>query len=411
VTRAADPSAQDVRLHGRLVLLFAVACGASAANIYYAQPLLSTIARALHTGEGTAGLVVTTAQVGYAAGLLLIVPLGDLAERRPLIVRLLLMCALALAVCAAAPSIAVLAAAAGVVGVTSVVAQVLVPFAGDLASDHERGRLVGMVMSGLLIGILVARTVSGVVAELAGWRAPYVLGALGMVALAAALHRALPDVRPRTAASYRQVLRSVPTLVREEPVLRRRMAYGALGMVAFSVLWTSLTFVLSGPPYGYGEAAIGLFGLAGLAGAGAAQGAGRFADRGLGHAATGFFLLAIAGGWGLCALGRSSLAALIVGIVLIDAGVQGQHITNQSTIYTLRPEARSRLTMAYMTGNFVCGAIGSALAAAAWTAGGWNEVVLLGAGIGALGLLVWGHEQLGRRARAGRESASRVPAG
>jgi predicted MFS family arabinose efflux permease len=411
VTRAARPPADEVRLHGRLVLLFAIACGASAASIYYAQPLLSTIAHALHTGEGTTGLVITTAQIGFATGVMLIVPLGDLAERRPLVVRLLLACALALAVCAAAPSVAVLAAAAAAVGLTSVVAQVLVPFAGDLASDHERGRVVGTVMSGLLIGILVARTVSGLVAEVGGWRAPYVLGALGMVALAAALHRALPDVQPRTTAGYWQVLASVPALVREEPILRRRMAYGALGMAAFSVLWTALTFLLSGPPYQYGEATIGLFGLAGLAGAGAAQGAGRIADRGRGHAATAIFWLVIAGGWGLCALGRGSLLALIVGIVLIDAGVQGQHITNQSTIYSLRPGARSRLTMVYMTGNFIAGAIGTALAAAAWTAGGWKEVAALGAGIGTLGLLVWGHEHLGRRARLSRESASRAPAG
>jgi predicted MFS family arabinose efflux permease len=386
-------------LDRRLVLLLAVACGAAVANLYYAQPLLDVIARDLGVSPGTAGLVVTSSQVGYAAGLLLLVPLGDLLDRRKMIARLLLLCAVGLGVAAAAPSFGVLAAAIGVIGVTSVVAQVLVPLAGSMAPEHERGKVVGDVMSGLLLGILLARTAAGLIAEVGGWRTVYVVGAVLMVVLAVVLARALPPTPPVTDLRYRDLLRSVGALVRDEPVLRRRMVYGAAGMASFSVLWTAIAFLLSDDPYNYSEGTIGLFGLAGLMGAGAAQGAGRLNDRGHGHAATGVFLLIIAAAWGLIALGASSLAALIVGIVLLDLGIQGQHILNQSTIYTLDAEARSRLTTAYMTSNFTWAALGSAGASWAWSAGGWGAVSALGVGLSLIALAAWGleHVQTGGR--------------
>lgn len=373
--------------------LLAVASGAAVANLYYAQPLLDTIAAKLGTSPGLAGLVVTASQIGYAAGLLLLVPLGDLVERRALVVRMLLVCAAALGVCALAPGFGVLALGIAVVGTTSVVAQVLVPFAGDLAADDERGKVVGTIMSGLLIGILLARTLSGFVAELAGWRAVYALAAVVMLLLSAALWRALPVIAARATTPYGALLRSIGTLIREEPVLRRRMAYGMLGMMSFTLVWTALTFLLSSAPYGYSEGKIGLFGLAGLIGALAAQGAGRLWDRGLGSAATGGFWLLILLGWLLCDVGGSSLIALIAGLLVLDAGVQGQHITNQSTIYSLRPEARSRLTTAYMTGNFSAAAIGSALASALWGAGGWSAISLVGVATAVLALALWAWER------------------
>lgn len=395
-------------LDRRLVLLLAVASGAAVANLYYAQPLLDTIAAKLGTSPGVAGLVVTASQVGYAAGLLLIVPLGDLVERRALVVRMLLVCAAGLAVCAAAPAFGVLALGIAVVGVTSVVAQVLVPFASDLAADDERGTVVGTIMSGLLIGILAARTLSGVIAELAGWRTVYALAAAAMLLLALALRRALPVIAARAATPYRELLRSVATLVRQEPVLRRRMAYGMLGMMSFTLVWTALTFLLSDAPYGYSEGTIGIFGLAGLIGAMTAQGAGRLFDRGLGAAATvGFWLLVLAG-WVLCDLGGTSLVALVAGLLVLDAGVQGQHITNQSTIYALRPEARSRLTTAYMTGNFCAAAIGSATASALWGAGGWDAISGVGLATAVLALALWAWERRPavRAAAAGAAAAA-----
>jgi predicted MFS family arabinose efflux permease len=377
-----------VAVSSRLVVLLAVACGATVANLYYAQPLLDTIARALGTSSGTAGLLVTATQAGYVTGLLFIVPLGDLLQRRKLVSRLLLLDAVALAGAAAAPSLGVLAAALALVGVTSVAAQVLVPFASALAAEDERGRVVGRVMSGLLLGILLARTVSGLVASIGGWRLIYALAAAAMLILAVVLRRALPAVEPPERIAYPRLLGSVVELVREEPLLRHRMALGFLGMASFSGLWTSISFLLAGPPYGYGEAVIGLFSLAGLAGAGVASLAGRLADRGHAVAGTRSAAVAVLAGWGLLALGDSSLAALIAGIVVLDLGIQANQILNQSVIFRLRPEARSRLNTAYMTCYFAGAVSGSAGASLAWERGGWGAVSAAGGAVSALGVLL-----------------------
>jgi predicted MFS family arabinose efflux permease len=381
-------------LPSSLVLLMAVTCGAAVANLYYAQPLLNTIAHDFSVSDGTAGLLVTASQVGYAAGLILLVPLGDLLERRRLITSVLLVTALALLATALAPDFSLLAAALLVVGVTSVVAQIVVPLASTLAPEHERGRVVGKVMSGLLIGILIARTASGVIAELGGWRLVFAISAALMVALSAVLRRSLPQVRPSTDLSYPALLRSVARLVREQPVLRMRMAYGALGMAQFSVLWTTIAFLLGGHPYNYGEASIGLFGLVGLAGALAAQFAGRMADRGHHHLSTGLFFSTMLLSWGAIAAGKTSLAALIVGIAVFDLGVQGAQITNQTVIYALAPQARSRLTTAYMTTVFASAAAFSAIASAVYDAAGWDAVSALGGGLAAAGVMLWAFEQL-----------------
>jgi predicted MFS family arabinose efflux permease len=392
-------------LSSRLVLLMAVACGAAVANLYYAQPLLSTIAHDFHVSDGTAGLLVTASQVGYAAGLVLLVPLGDLLERRRLITGILLVTALALAATAAAPTLTLLAVALLVVGVTSVVAQILVPLSSALAAESERGRVVGKVMSGLLIGILVARTASGLLAGLGGWRLVFGISAAVMLALSAVLRRALPRVRPTTTLSYPALLRSVGRLIAEQPTLRVRMFYGALGMGQFSVLWTTIAFLLAGRPYHYGDATIGLFGLAGLGGALAAQGAGRIADRGRHHVSTGVCFALMLLSWGAIAAGKSSIAALIVGIVVLDLGIQGAQITNQSVIYALAPDARSRLTTAYMTTLFASAAASSALASAIYDSSGWGAIATLGGALAALGVVGWWGEQLLARRREGRSPA------
>lgn len=364
------------------------------ANLYYAQPLLDVIAADMGVDGHTAAIVVTTSQLGYAAGLLLLVPLGDMLERRTLIVRMLVACAGALAVCALAPSLAVLAAAVAVVGVLSVVAQILVPMASLLAPDAERGRVVGIVMSGLLIGILAARTVSGIVAELGSWRLTFWLGAAVMLALAGALWRSLPTGRAADPLPYRRLIGSVFGLVRREPALRRRMVYGACGMGTFSVLWTSLALLLAEPPFEYSEAAIGLFGLAGIAGAVAAQAAGRLSDAGRPHGATGFFWVAVALGWLALLAGEESVALILVGIVVLDLGIQGQHILNQSTIFAIDEQTRSRLNTAYMTDNFLWGAIGSAASAWAWSEHGWPAVCAIGGAFAVVALAMWAYESL-----------------
>ena len=387
-------------LPSSLVLLMAVACGAAVANLYYAQPLLSTIAHDFSVSDGTAGLLVTASQVGYAVGLVLLVPLGDLLERRRLITGILLVTALGLAATAAAPSFSLLAAALLIVGLTSVVAQILVPLASTLAAEAERGRVVGKVMSGLLIGILLARTASGLLSQLGGWRLVFGISAALMVALSLVLRARLPRVLPTTDLSYPALLRSIGALIVEQPTLRVRMAYGALQMGQFSVLWTTIAFLLAGPPYDYGDATIGLFGLVGLGGVLAAQVAGRMADQGRHHRSTGVFFATMLISWAAIAAGRSSLALLIVGIATLDLGVQGAQITSQSVIYSLDPAARSRLTTAYMTTLFASAAAFSALASAIYDAGGWDAVAALGGGLAAAGVVLWALEQL--LARRGR---------
>lgn len=382
----------------RLVLLLAVTCGVAVTNLYAVQPLLDTIARAFDVRESTAGLLVTAGQAGYVLGLALLVPLGDLVERRRLIVVLLVLAAAAQVLSTVAPSLAVLGAALLAVGIASAVAQVVVPLASSLAGEEERGRIVGTVMSGLLVGILLARTLSGLISELGGFRLVFAVSAGAMLLLAAVLWRSLPLAPPPVGPNrrtpghvrYRRLLRSVLALIGEEPELRRRMWLGATGMAVFSVLWTAVAFLLAREPYGYGEGTIGLFGLAGLAGALMAPLAGRLSDAGHGRVATTGALVSLPASWILLDLGSTSIVALLLGIVVLDFAVQGLQITNQSTIYALRPDARSRITTAYMVAYFLGGVAGSTSASVAWGAGGWDAVCVLGGALSLAGLTSWG---------------------
>jgi predicted MFS family arabinose efflux permease len=387
-TTGDPPAAATKPISRRLVLLLAITCGAAVANLYYIQPLLNVVGDAFGISESGAGLLVTCAQVGYLLGLALLVPLGDLLERRRLITILLIAAAASAAVCAAAPTVVVLGAGLIAVGAMSVVAMIVVPLAATLAAPQQRGQVVGTVMSGLLIGILLSRTLSGLVAELGGWRLVFALAAVGMLALAVALRRGLSPVAPTEDLRYPELLRSVFSLVKSEPVLRQRMALGALSMGGFSVLWTSIAFLLAKSPYGYSEGVIGLFGLAGLAGALVAPFVGRLADRGHDRASLIVLLVATLASWGLLALGASSLWVLIAGIVVFDAGVQGSHINNQDAIYRLDADARSRLTTAYMVAFFAGGVLGSVLSATLYAAAGWPAVCALGAGFALIALLV-----------------------
>lgn len=329
-----------------LTWMLAAACGASVANLYYAQPLLSTIARTFRVGAATTGLMVTFSQIGYAVGLALLVPLGDLVSRRRLVPTALVMTSAALVATGLAPTMALLDVVALVIGLGSVAAQMLVPLAASLATDAGRGRVVGTVMTGLLLGILLARTVAGLIAGLAGWRYVYAVAALGTLAVAVALARWLPAEAPRPKLAYRELLVSTFSLFKSEPLLRRRALFGALSFAAFSVFWTTAAFMLSGPPFHESDTVIGLFGLVGAAGALCANVAGRLADRGLTGVTTIVFSLAIALSFWPTFEGRYSIPLLIVGIVILDIGGQGLHITNQSLIYQLEPAARSRGTRA-----------------------------------------------------------------
>lgn len=372
-----------------LVAIMAVATGLAVATNYYAQPLLPTIAREFGLSPAAAGSIVTTAQLSYGLGLLLIVPLGDLLERRALVVGLSLMAAVGLFITALAPSILMVLVGTTVAGLFSVVVQILVPFAATLAAPAERGKVVGTVMSGLLLGILLARTVAGGLANLASWRTVYWAGAIAMILVAAVLRVALPRHPQQTDLSYPKLLRSLVTLFREEPELAFRALLGATSFAAFSILWTSMGFLLAAPPYGYSAGAIGLVGLAGMAGALAASSAGRLGDRGHGTVVTGVGLGLLLLSWGALAFATRSLAAFLAGVLLLDFAVQAMHITNQNALYRIRPEARNRLTAGYMTSYFLGGAFGSLASATAYGVAGWLGVVAVGLAVSLLCLGIW----------------------
>jgi predicted MFS family arabinose efflux permease len=372
----------------------AVATGAVVANLYYCQPLLHQIALSFHVGSGAASTIVTFTQVGYAAGLVLVVPLGDMHPRRTLAVIIYLVAAVALVGCALAGSMLLFGLASLAVGLSSVAGQVMVPFAADLATPERRGRVVARIMSGLLLGILMARTVAGLVAELFGWRAIYWLSAALMVFFALILRKALPGEAERPSVPYGRLVSSSLRLLVDLPALRRRAFLGACAFGAFSVLWTAVAFLLSGPPYGYSEGVIGLFGLAGVAGVVAANLAGKLADSHRIKASTWVAGTLLVGSFALMAIGRTSLVALVLGIVVLDMGTQGMQITNQAVIYALMPEARSRINSAYMFCYFVGGALGSVLAGLAYAHFHWNGVCVLGAVFGVLSLGMATLEQL-----------------
>jgi predicted MFS family arabinose efflux permease len=378
-------------LTGGLVLLMAVGSGVSSANNYYIQPLLHTVSHTFSVGSDVAGLIVTLGQLGYVLGLVFLVPLGDRVERRRLITCVTALAALCLLGMATAPDIRVLMGFALLTGVCTVSAQIFVPFVAQLATDADRGRLVGKIMSGLLIGILLGRTVAGLIAQAAGWRTVYVVAACLMLALCAACRIRLPSLAPTTRTSYRGLLRSVVAIYAAEPVLRRRGLYGALTYGAFGVFWTAIAFQLAGH-YHYGEATIGLFGLLGVAGAMCAQVAGRIADAGWGRIATAVFMAVLLASWAALYAGGHRLGWLIVGILALDLGVQGTHISNQSEVYRLRPDARSRLTTGYMCSYFLGGVTGSALSAAVYAGAGWTGVCVLGAACPVVALTAWATE-------------------
>lgn len=382
------------RMTRGLTLLFAVAAGAAVGNLYWAQPLLELLARDLGASPATAGWLVTATQVGYAVGILLVVPLGDRLDRRRLVPGMVLLSALALLACAAAPSMAVLLVAIAGLGVTTVAGQLLTPLAGDLAAPGDRGRVVGTVASGIITGILVSRTVSGLVAGAAGWRAVYVLAAGAAVLFAVLLHRAIPPMAPKTTLRYPALIASVFAVVARERAVRWTLVLGATGFAAFTLFWTSLTFLLSAPPFGYPVPVIGLFGLAGLAGAVAAQRAGRMHDRGWSIPATGLAWVGVLVAFVVAGLGGRSVAALLVAIVVLDVAMQTNGILGQARVFAVSSGARSRLNTAYVVSSFIGGALGSALASVLWVDGGWTAVTAAGAVLAVLALVVWA---LGRR--------------
>ncbi|MFJ8440852.1 MFS transporter [Kitasatospora griseola] len=383
---------------GGLVALLAVSTGMTVANLYYAQPLLAKLAEVFHVGTTTAGALVTVTQIGYVLGMLFLVPLGDRVEKRRLVALLLAVTTVAMAVAGTAGSFAVLLIASLVSGATSVVAQILVPFAASLAPDHARGRIVGRVMAGLLAGILLSRTLSSLVAGAAGWRVVYLGSAALTALLAVALYRALPAHAATTDLPYHQVLRSTVRLVRTHPALLKRGLYQAAVFGSFSAFWTTVSFQLTGPAFGYSEAGVGIFALVGAAGALVAPLAGRWADRGFGRPLTGAALLVASGSAVLAGLGGHSIVLLALAAILLDVAVQTTLILGQHVVYQLDPGARARLNSVFIATFFLGGALGSEFGTVAFHAGGWWAVAGFAAVLPLLPLVHWATDRKGAAA-------------
>jgi predicted MFS family arabinose efflux permease len=385
VDKSGTASPRGLRL---VTLVLAVACGATVANLYYAQPLLAEIASAFEVSQGNAALVVTLTQLGYAVGMVALMPLGDLLENRALASRTLVATAIALAVAGLAPGFGVFLAASVLVGITSVVAQILIPFAAHLAPEDQRGRFVGTVMTGLLLGILLARTLSSLAAAAWGWRTIYLISAGLMLVVAVTLARVLPRHKPDHGVTYPQLMRSIGQLVRSEPALRRRAVCQALMFGAFSCFWTSVAFELI-RGHGLSQAGIGIFALVGAAGAAAAPIAGRLGDRGHGRIGSGVTLALAVVAMLVAEAGVNSLLVLALAGILLDLAVQGHQVLSQQEIYGLRADARARINTVFMTTIFVGGALASAGSGLLYDAAGWTGVTLLGAALPSAGLVIW----------------------
>lgn len=392
---------KSVPFNRRLVLIMAAACAISVANLYYIQPLLESMGEEFAVSAGQIGFVATMAQIGYASGLLLIVPLGDNYNQRQLIVGMLGAVTIALAVMALAPSIVILTFASFLVGLTTVIPQLIIPYAANLSPEHTRGQVVGTVMSGLLIGILLARTVSGVVCQYFGWRVMYWIAAGLMVVLALLLRVFLPDDKRRESRmSYPGLLHSLLHLLLTEPVLQEVSIFSALVFGAFSAFWVTLSFLLKTPSYHLGSDVAGLFGLVGVVGALAASFVGRFADRNDARLVNGMGIVTVLMAFVFMWLTSQWIVGLIIGVILLDLGTQSNQVSSQIRVYSLNPAARNRLNTVYMVCYFIGGSLGSLLGTYGWSLGQWNGVCIVAISLLAVALLIYAlHANRVRRLR------------
>lgn len=365
-----------------LTFLLATACGIIVANLYYAQPLVGVISSSIGLSANSSGFIVTLTQIGYVVGLLFIVPLGDILENRKLVVSSLLITAVALIITALSKQTWLFLAASFVIGLGSVATQVLVPFASYLASDSSRGRVVGNVMSGLLLGIMLSRPLSSLVADFFGWHAIFILSAIAIIILAIVLAKVLPTRKPSTDTHYLALLYSMWHLLRTTPILRRRAAYHACVFASFSLFWTTVPQLLTSSMFHFSQKEVALFALVGVVGAVAAPIAGRIADRGFTRPATGIALLTVVISLLLPLIIQTSspigIAVLVVSSLLLDAGVSANLVLGQREIFSLSPEIRSRLNGLFMAIFFFGGAIGSAIGGWAYAEGGWSTALWVG---------------------------------
>lgn len=355
--------------------LMTIATGVCVANLYYCQPLLHQMQESFNVSPAQMGAIPTLTQLGYAIGMLFLIPLGDQVEKRKLIVLSTIISALTLIGMTFSQNLLTATVMSFLIGASTMTPQFIIPFAVHLASPEKRGRVLGMVMSGLLLGILLARTVAGFVGAEYGWRFMFGLAAGVLILFAVLLQIVLPKSEPSYQGSYVKLLQSVWTLVKEQSVLRESMLFGSMLFGAFSAFWATLIYLMESPAFHHGARAVGLFGLLGAAGAMTAPLIGRLSDKKSPRSAImgGFVLMAVSFiiymTWG-----QNSLIGLSVGVLLMDIGLQGTHVSNQSRVFSLIPEARSRLNTAYMFSYFLGGALGSWLGTLSWSLYGWTGV-------------------------------------
>ncbi|BAP45946.1 MFS transporter [Pseudomonas sp. 21LCFQ02] len=381
--------ATPVAMTRALVLLFAFCCGAIVANIYYAQPIIGLIAPDLGLSETLASLIVSLTQIGYALGLLFLVPLGDLLENRRLMIATAVLAVLSLIGAAVVEQPNLFLLLSLLIGFSSVSVQILIPLAAHLAPEESRGRVVGGIMGGLLLGILLARPLSSLIADHFGWRAVFAMAALIMLLICVVLATTMPKRVPAHRASYGQLLGSLWSLLREQPVLRQRAFYQACMFATFSLFWTAVPLELA-RNHGLSQSQIALFALAGAIGAIAAPISGRLADAGYTRPASLFALLLAA----ICFLpGLSDAGAGVIGLaltgVVLDFCVQVNMVLGQRAVYALDAASRGRLNALYMTSIFIGGAVGSAVASLLFDRGGWHAIILVGTALPLLALLVF----------------------
>ncbi|MEN3110865.1 MFS transporter [Uliginosibacterium paludis] len=386
-TTATGAPARPAELDPMLVLLLACAAGLTCAALYYNQPILGLLAGELDASPTAIGRIPTLTQIGYTIGILLLAPLGDRYDRRRVILVKLVILAAGLFAMALTQSLAQLCAASLAIGAAASVAQDCVPAAATLAPESRRGKIVGHVMMGLLLGILLSRVVSGTVAAAFGWRTMFVLGGIAVLSLALIMQRRLPAFAPTTREPYLKLLGSLLTLCRRHPALRRAAFAQLCLSAAFSAFWSTLAVMLHQPPFSLGSAAAGAFGLAGAVGAVAAPMAGHFADRRGPEPVTRLGAVLVIASFAAFAIVPENLWLLIAGTVLFDLGVQASLIAHQSIIYGLEPAARSRLNAVLIGSMFIGMSAGSALGSYALANAGWRGVALFAAACGVVALI------------------------
>jgi predicted MFS family arabinose efflux permease len=360
------------------IVLMAVCTGLIVANIYYCQPLIVLISRDFGIAESRAGVITFLTQVGYAIGLLFFVPLGDKVEKKAQICWMTGFAVVALISAALSPNLTSLEIASVLIGASSVVPQLILPLAAQLASPARTGKVIGAVMSGLLIGILLSRTLSGFIGAWLGWRGMFWLAAGISCTLLLIMKTRFPTNKPSFRGSYGSLMLSLGTLIREQPLLREAAAINALAFASFGMFWTTMVLHLSGPPFRFHSDLIGLFGLAAAAGALAAPLVGGSADKRNPRIAIGYGIVMLFISYALFYLQAYSIVAIVIGIILLDLAMQCIHVSNQSRVYALIPEARNRLNTVYMTVSFMGTSLGSGIGLLVWDRGLWKGVCVAG---------------------------------